>query len=146
MDFFSLYTPDIFDFANQDIDATILYYLHNDVEPLMEQLNQRVKDRTASRTGSLREDELFEVNYDFLDPVLARMYTSGINEMDTYGRTYERFIEGPSLGFSSPTITDPSHMYARIETEDIELIQAWGEEEMNKIAAILEERRGLTGT
>ena len=62
--------------------------------------------------------------------------------MDMYGRTYGRFIEGPTLGNSSPTIYDPSHMYARIETDDRDLIQAWGQATLGKATNIITAMQG----
>jgi hypothetical protein len=129
-----LTTPIALDFSNTDMDATIAYYFHMDAEELAIPLNERIQERTAMRTGALRADETYEVNLDFLDPVILTFYTSGINEDAEWGRTYARFIEGPSLGFSSPTINAPSHMYQSVETEDTGIIEAWAEQELTKIA------------
>ena len=137
-----------------EVDAGVLSFLAQDfTTPVMDgfydaaalnelgnEINDRVKTRTAYDTGALRESETFEINTDKSSEDLIVFYVLDAPQVEEWGRTYARFIEGPTLGFSSPTIYSPSHMYARIGTEDIDIIDMWAatqaQKKLDEIAAL----------
>lgn len=108
------------------ISPDVVNEFYKDNDEIAQLIYYRVQMRTAMASGALRGDETYEVNHDPSSEDLVVFYVRDDNQLAAYGRTYARFIEGPTLGESSPTIYEPSHMYARIETDDIDLIQAWG--------------------
>jgi hypothetical protein len=132
-DFHIEVTAGTLSFIHQDFDRLLVEGFYADNEELAQLINYRIQQRTAMRTGALRQDELYEVNRNPSNPDLVTFYLGEEHQLAEWGRTYGRFIEGPTLGNSSPTISHPSHMYARIETDDIDLIEAWGIAQMNQV-------------
>lgn len=137
-----------------EVDAGVLSFLAQDfTKPVMKgfyeagpltelgnEINDRIKTRTAYDTGALRESETFTINTDMGSEDLIVFLVQDGPQMAEWGRTYARFIEGPELGNTSPTIYDPSHMYARIGTEDIGIIDTWAahqaQKKLDEIAAL----------
>lgn len=132
----------VLSFIQQDFTAPVIdgFYAAGPLDALARELNDRVKTRTAYWTGALRDDETYQINTDKSSEDLIVFYVTDVNQLAAWGRTYARFIEGPTLGYSSPTISNPSHMYARMETEDIGIIDLWGAQQaqaaLDKIAAV----------
>jgi hypothetical protein len=120
------FTPEAFGFAQQELSPTILYQLYAHTREIAEEVNDRIRARTAYWTGALRDDETYELSGAYLSNApLVNFYLGEENQIEAWGRTYGRFIEGPELGYSSPTIKNPSHMYAKAEAEDMGVIDDW---------------------
>jgi hypothetical protein len=118
----------VLSFLESDMTAPVIdeFYDGGELYMLGNELNDRIRTRTAHDTGALREDETFEINTDKSSKDLIVFYVTDTHQIDEWGRTYARFIEGEPLGFTSPTIYNPSQMYHRMETEDMEVIDMWG--------------------
>lgn len=131
----------VLSFLASDMTAPVIdeFYDMSALYELGNELNDRVKTRTAYRTGALREDETFEINTDKGSKDLIVFYVTDTHQIDEWGRTYARFIEGEPIGFTSPTIYNPSQMYYKMETEDMPIIDMWGGHQaqhgLDKIAA-----------
>lgn len=119
------------------ISPSVINEFYKDNDEIAKLIYFRVQMRTAMASGALRGDETYEVNHNPDSQDLVVFYVRDDNQISAYGRTYARFIEGPGLGNSSPTIAEPSHMYARIETDDRDLIQAWGQATLGKATDVV---------
>lgn len=118
----------VLSFLESDMTAPVIdkFYDGAALWTLGFELNDKVRTRTAYDTGALREDETFEVNTDKSSKDLIVFYVTDTHQIDEWGRTYARFIEGEPLGFTSPTIYNPSQMYYRMQEEDLGAIDMWG--------------------
>lgn len=121
-------------FLASDMTSPVIdeFYDGGELWTLGFELNDRVRTRTAYDTGALREDETFEVNTDKSSKDLIVFYVTDTHQMAEWGRTYARFIEGEPLGFTSPTIYNPSQMYERMGEEDMDIIDLWGAKQAQK--------------
>lgn len=81
-------------------------------------------------TGALRADEQGTFNTEYArDNELVHVFTGFENQLETWGRAYAWFIEGPELGEQSWTITkngDYSHMFQDTADTNGDVVAAWG--------------------
>lgn len=111
----------------QDIYETINTKLHEGSVELAQMEQQAVRDRTPVLTGALESDVIGIEQTDPSDPELALINSANKGQLDEWGRVYNIYVEGGSLGHSSPTIHSPAEMFGKILTDDIPQIEAWAE-------------------
>lgn len=143
MDLTIIVDPAGVQFSKQDFDKTIVYLMHTETTPLAMTVNERIQNRTAKDTGALTDDEAYQLIPDTSNEDLIRFYPTGIAQVLEWGRLYAQYIEGGSLGDTSPTISNPSEMYARAEVEDLDFVVAWADATIEQAAGLLTAGMGL---
>lgn len=130
-------------FAHQSFGPTIVNHLYAHNDDLGTIINTRIKLRTPVLTGALVSAEKYTANT--MNPGSKDMvvfYASDSEQIAQWKRVYVAYQEGGSLG--KPTYTNAPHeMYAKIQTDDIPLIEAWGEGYINEALDILASGTGI---
>lgn len=127
-----------FDRSWADLFAESLY-LGADELGQLEQYN--VMARTPVLTGALQSDVSYKVGPKS-DNVIVEVYSDTTNQLDEWGRVYMLYQEGGALGLETYT-NDPHEMYARILTDDLDQIVAWGEGRLNLAAVAVATGKGI---
>jgi hypothetical protein len=91
---------------------------------LGEELIARIQARTPVMTGALQSSEKYEVGQPGED-YLLNLYADDAEQEAAWGRVYAGYVEGEPLGLTSPTIANPAQMFFLVQTEDIDLIEAY---------------------
>lgn len=116
---------------NMDMDGQIKEGFYADNEEIAQLINFHIQARTPIRTGALVSAEKYEVNHDPSSEDLVVFYADDAEQLAEWKRVYVAYQEGGAYGL--PTYTNPPHeMYAKVETEDADLIQAWGYATLDK--------------
>jgi hypothetical protein len=114
-------------FWRQDWAATVSDELHRASPDLVDVIAAAVMDKiTHVDTGTLASSVIGDANTDnTADPELAFIYEDEQAQMDAWGRIYVQYIEGGTLGDTSPTISSPDEMFERTADEDLSLFEDW---------------------
>jgi hypothetical protein len=106
---------------------------HANAPELTDILVGRVRERTPVLTGALQSSisGIAETNVD--EDVLFYLFADDAPQLEAWGRVYAMYQEGGTLGL--PTYTNPPHMmFARVATDDIDIIQEWADRTAEKFA------------
>ncbi len=112
-------------FVNQNFNDTILRQVHRDTQGLGDLLYANILERTPVRTGALMSSILEEVNTEDItnDDLIVFTVDEG-PQMGAWNRVYWMYQEGNPLGLSTYT-NAPHQMFYKVETDDLDLINAW---------------------
>ena len=127
---FTVTAPGGWNFFKQNIEKTLIDQLHQASDELAAMEELLTAAREPVRTGALESDVEGVPQHDNDNPELAEIHLLTEEQMDEYGRVYGNFVEGGTLGDSSPTISSPSEAFARIMTDDLGAIKMWGQQAM----------------
>lgn len=126
----------------QDIMATVRMVLHRDSPDLVSLIVPRIQARTAVDTGALQSAIIGDPHPDPDDPVLAEFFADDNPQLAAWGRIYVAYQEGGTLGL--PTYTNPPRlMFARVETDDLPLIEAWAIDRCQEAIDLCETGAGI---
>lgn len=112
-------------FKQQNWELTVREELHAGSDELGQLLLFKVSARTPVDTAALLSDEYYKAYPNRDSDNLAFIGVGDENQMDEWGRFYALYQEGGALGLATYT-NAPHEMFARILTDDIPDVEAWG--------------------
>lgn len=123
---------------NGDINAdqVLRENFHNEAFELFKAEKMLIQGRTMVKKGGLVSDIMTEVNPNPNDSLLGKIYSGTENQIAAWNRVYVEYQEGGALGLETYT-NPPRLMYTKVTTSDMPIIQAWADQTVEKIIAIL---------
>jgi len=116
------------------VDTDLIAALHETAPTIGNTINEAIRNRSPMSTGALISSETFKTPDK--GKVVVSFYPEDGPQIDAWGRVYAPYAEGPPIGLSTYT-NPPRSMYAKVETEDSPVIQAWAEATLeNKLNAV----------